>query len=97
MAQLWTEKRVVISPDAQTLASAVAGRLLERLARRSGAGKTSHVLLTGGVIGTAVLRAAGASPARTKVDWSTVHLWWGDELFLPASDPERNDVRVAVA
>lgn len=93
MAQLWTEKRVVISPDAQTLASAVAGRLLERLARRSGAGKTSHVLLTGGVIGTAVLRAAGASPARTKVDWSTVHLWWGDELFLPASDPERNDVR----
>ena len=22
-----------------------------------------------------------------------MHLWWGDELFLPASDPERNDVR----
>ena len=59
MAQLWTAKRVVISPDAPTLADAVASRLLSRLAKRSAAGKTSHLALAGGAIGTAVLRAAG--------------------------------------
>ncbi|GAA1641659.1 6-phosphogluconolactonase [Microbacterium flavum] len=92
MAQLWTEKRVVISGDADVLASDVAERLLVRLIRRSTAGKTSHLVLTGGAIGTEVLRAAGEHPRRSEVDWSTVHLWWGDERFLPAGHEERNDV-----
>ncbi|PZU48341.1 MAG: 6-phosphogluconolactonase [Microbacterium sp.] len=91
MAQLWTEKRVVISPDAGALASAVADRLLSRLVRRSAAGKVSHLALTGGGIGTEVLRVAGAHPLRERVDWSTVHLWWGDERFLPAGHEDRND------
>lgn len=92
MTQPGTEKRVVISADAASLASAVAERLLVRLARRAAAGKTSHLALTGGTIGTAVLRAAGAHPRRGEVDWSRVHLWWGDERFVPAGSDERNDV-----
>lgn len=92
MAQLWTEKRVVISPDADSLASDVAERLLLRLARRSAAGKVSHIALTGGGIGTEVLRAVGAHHLRGQVDWRTVHLWWGDERFVPAGDAQRNDL-----
>lgn len=86
-----TEKRVVISADAVTLASAVARRLLDRLVRRSAAGKTSHVVLTGGAIGTEVLRAAGADERRRDVDWTTVHFWWGDERFVPRDSDERNE------
>ncbi len=91
MTQLWTEKRVVVSRDAAGLASDVAKRLLDRLIRRTASGKTSHLVLTGGAIGTAVLRAAGSHPRRGDVDWSAVHLWWGDERFLPAGHAERND------
>ncbi len=91
MTQLWTEKRVIISPDAETLATSVASRLIDRLVRRSAAGKVSHIALTGGAIGTAVLRAAGADPRRHEVDWSNVHFWWGDERFLPRDDAERNE------
>lgn len=91
MAQLWTEKRVVVSSDAEALAHDVADRLMVRLVRRSSAGKTSHIALTGGVIGTQVLAAAGAHPRRGEVDWSRVHLWWGDERFVPSADPDRND------
>jgi 6-phosphogluconolactonase len=91
MAQLWTEKRVIISPDAEALASSVAARLIDRLVRRSAAGKVSHIALTGGAIGTAVLRAAGNDPRRRDVDWSTVHFWWGDERFLPRDHEERNE------
>ena len=65
MAQLWTEKRVVISAGAETLASDVAERLIVRLIRRSLTGKVSHLVLTGGTIGTDVLRAAGAHPRRS--------------------------------
>lgn len=91
MTQLWTEKRVIISSDAEALASSVASRLIDRLVRRSTAGKVSHIALTGGAIGTAVLRAAGIDPRRHDVDWSTVHFWWGDERFLPRDHAERNE------
>lgn len=91
MAQLWTEKRVVISEDADRLASDVAERLLVRLIRRTTAGKTSHLVLTGGAIGTEVLHAVGSHPRRSDVDWSAVHLWWGDEYFLPAGHATRNE------
>lgn len=92
MVQLWTEKRVVISDDAQSLSSAVADRLIVRLIRRSQFGKVSHIALTGGVIGTHVLRAAGSHPDRGQVNWSNVHLWWGDERFLAGDDEDRNDL-----
>src|SRR5437764_498288 len=32
-----------------------------------------------------------AAPARDAVDWPRLDVWWGDERFRPAGDPERND------
>jgi len=92
MAEFWTEKSVVVSPDPQALADAVAARLLQRLVKRSAAGKTTHLVLTGGAIGTAVLRAAGERSDRADVDWSAVHFWWGDERFVPRDSEERNEL-----
>ncbi len=48
-------------------------------------------MLTGGGIGTKVMDAIGDSPARDAVDWQRVDIWWGDERFKPAGDPERNE------
>lgn len=31
-----------------------------------------------------------AGEAAPQVDWSRVDVWWGDERFVPAYDPERN-------
>lgn len=49
------------------------------------------MVLTGGGIGTYVLAELAAAPARDAVDWPRVHVWWGDERFLPAGHPERNE------
>ena len=49
------------------------------------------MVLTGGSVGVAVLRAVRDSPARAAVDWRRVDVWWGDERWVPADDPERND------
>ncbi len=51
----------------------------------------ASVVLTGGGIGTKVLAELAAAPARDAVDWRRVDIWWGDERFLQAGDPERNE------
>lgn len=97
MSEFRAEKRVVVRPDAQTLARGVAKRFFQRVSARAAEGKTTHILLTGGTAGTAVLHAAGESDRRREVDWSKVHFWWGDERFVPAGDPERNETAARAA
>ncbi len=70
-------------PDAAALADAVAARLITRLVERLADAGHAHLCLTGGGIGTAVLAAIAASPARDSVDWPRVDIWWGDERYLP--------------
>ena len=84
-------REVVVHPDAAVLAQAVAARLLTRLLDVQSVRRPVHVGVTGGTIGTEVLAAVAASPLRDAVDWSGVHVWWGDERFLPDGDAERNE------
>ena len=84
---------VLVHPDADVLAAATAARLLTRLIDLQSHRSPVHVVLTGGTVGIATLRAAAASPVRDAVDWSGVHLWWGDERFLPDGDPDRNETQ----
>jgi 6-phosphogluconolactonase len=91
MSENGAVKRVVIAPDADALAASVADRLYVRVGKRTRAGKTVHVSLTGGGMGTAVLRAAAAHPDATRIDWSLVHFWWSDERFVPAGSADRNE------
>ncbi len=91
MAEFWTEKRVVISPDADSLVASVSTRFFDRVSKRVAGGKTAHVALTGGVIAGEGLRALGTQAAAHPLDWSRVHLWWSDEVFAPAGDPTRHD------
>ncbi len=88
---------VVRHPDAVALAEAVAARLATCLVERQTDAGAVHVCLTGGGIGTASLAALAAGPARDAVDWGRVHLWWGDERFLPAGDLERNETGARAA
>ena len=82
---------VVVAPDADVLAHAVAARLLTALADAQAARGVASVVLTGGGIGIALLRAVRGSAARAAVDWRRVDVWWGDERFVAADDPERNE------
>ena len=82
---------VFVYSSGDLLASAAAARTVTRLADALAATGRAHVVLTGGGIGTKVLAAIAASPARDAVDWSQVDFWWGDERFEPEGDPERNE------
>jgi 6-phosphogluconolactonase len=80
---------VVVRPGADELAATVAGELVARLAAAQAEHGTASVVLTGGGIGTAVLRAVAA--ASGELDWTRVDVWWGDERWVPAADDDRNE------
>ncbi len=84
---------VVVHPDKQLLADASGARLLNAILDAQALRGEAHVVLTGGSMGSAILASLGASPACPAIDWGRVHLWWGDERFLPEGDPDRNETQ----
>ena len=88
---------VVVVPDADVLAATVASRLVAKIVDAQAERGTASVVLTGGRIAAKVLRTVKDLPAARAIDWSHVDLWWGDERFLPAGDPDRNETQARKA
>ncbi len=88
---------VLRHPTPAALARDVAARTITTLVERVADAGIAHLCLTGGGIGTACLREIAEGPGVDAVDWSQVHVWWGDERFLPHGDPERNDTGARAA
>jgi 6-phosphogluconolactonase len=84
---------VVVHADPAALATAAAVRLLARLVDVQAARGSASIVLTGGRSGAAIYQAVRDSPDRGAVDWSRLDIWWGDERFLPAGHPDRNDTQ----
>ncbi|HEU5472777.1 MAG TPA: 6-phosphogluconolactonase [Actinophytocola sp.] len=89
--------QVVAYANAELLAAATAARLVTRLVDAQAARGSASLVLTGGGIGIAVLEQLRATPARDAIDWSRVDLYWGDERFLPAGHPDRNETQARAA
>jgi 6-phosphogluconolactonase len=85
-----SQPEVVVERSAEELAARTAERLVGALgaALRNGAGE-AHLVVTGGGILEKVLAAVADRAA--SVEWSRVHVWWGDERYVPSDSDERND------
>lgn len=92
-----SEPEIIRHPDAETLADAVADELVRQLQAAVADRGVAHLVLTGGGIGIAVLTHLRRIAERVGLDWSNIHLWWGDERFLPDRDPERNETQAREA
>lgn len=89
------DPNIVVEKDAETLAATVAERLDEAIDEALRTRKEAHVVLTGGSMGEAVMKAWAAR--RSEHDWFNVNLWWGDERYVAADDDDRNDKQAADA
>ena len=87
------ERTLIVYPDPRLLAQAVAARTLLTLNEVLGTpGRDrADIAVTGGTDGTAILESMASSALLDIVDWSRVHVWWGDERFVAADSDERND------
>ncbi|MET7686131.1 6-phosphogluconolactonase [Streptomyces sp. NPDC005423] len=89
--------QLVVHRDKELMAQAAAARLITKIVDAQASRGHASIVLTGGRNGNGLLAALAAQPARDAVDWSRLDLWWGDERFLPAGDPDRNDTQAREA
>lgn len=89
--------RVVTLPDRTAVETAVATDVLIELARAIADRGRADIVLTGGTVGIGSLAAIARHPDRDEIDWRAVRVWWGDERFVPTSNPDRNEVQATDA
>lgn len=82
-------------PDTAALVAAAGERLVEQLTSVIDFRGRATVVLTGGGTGIGVL--AKLADAADRINWSKVHLFWGDDRFVPAGDDERNEKQARAA
>jgi 6-phosphogluconolactonase len=72
---------VLRDPDEVSLAAAetIADRLRGAVDQRGRADWAT----TGGSAPTGIYRALSVAPLRGRVPWQAVHLWWGDDRYVP--------------
>ncbi|GAA3715122.1 6-phosphogluconolactonase [Gordonia hankookensis] len=78
----------LVFDDKNDLVATAANRFVDLVTRAQTERGVASVVLTGGSNGIAILRALAADSG--DIDWSRVELFWGDDRFVPADDPERN-------
>ena len=74
-------------PDTDTLVAGAGDRLAAAINGAIAERGLAMIVLTGGGTGIALLKRLGTHP----VDWARVHLFWGDDRFVPHDDDERNE------
>jgi 6-phosphogluconolactonase len=89
------EPTVRRSATPEELADTVAGLLVSVLSRAQADGRIPSVALTGGTIAAKVHESIAASPHAEEVDWSRVDVWFGDERYVAADDPDRNALQAS--
>jgi 6-phosphogluconolactonase len=80
---------VEIFADSDALVQAAGARLVEVIRSAVAARDGALIVLTGGGNGNGLLKYL-ANHAQ-EIDWSKVHLFWGDERYVPEDDEERNE------
>jgi 6-phosphogluconolactonase len=80
--------RVLATADA--VAEAAAGVVARVLGEAVLARGVAHWATTGGSSAPPMYRRLGGRPLRDTVDWEHVHVWWGDDRFVPPDDPLSN-------
>ncbi len=89
MADLGGAELVVVADD-QAVAEESARRVIAVLAAAVAQRGVAHIALTGGSSAVPFFRAMRTAEHRAALDWWKVHLWWGDERFVPIDHPQSN-------
>jgi 6-phosphogluconolactonase len=83
----WSDARLEILEDAETLARHVADWLIAGATR---SGRPFAIALSGGSTPRRLYELLGGPPRREVVPWERTHWFWGDERFVPYDSPESN-------
>ncbi len=74
-------------PDSDALVAAVGDRLADEIVSAVALRGRANIVVSGGGTGIKLL----ARLHDDRIDWSKVHVFFGDERYVPEADDERND------
>lgn len=82
--------KVVIVQDSAALAEAAAETMIETVAEAISAHGRAVVALSGGSTPQQMGELVAKDEYRRRIDWPRLHLFWGDERWVPLDDAESN-------
>jgi 6-phosphogluconolactonase len=81
---------IVVEPDARQVAHAAAERIVDWAGQAIDARGRFTIALAGGSTPKATYQRLASEPHRDAIDWSRVHVFWGDERCVPPMDRSSN-------
>jgi 6-phosphogluconolactonase len=84
------EPRLVVVADPATAAAEAARHVATSLAGAIAARGRAHWATSGGSTPIGIYQRLVAPPLRDTVPWQDVHVWWGDDRFVPRDHPLSN-------
>ncbi|MCG6566217.1 6-phosphogluconolactonase [Tessaracoccus sp. ZS01] len=85
--------RVVRLETAADVSRVVAAQLLAKIIELQRTQDTVHLCLTGGNAANAMYEQFAELADGSALDASKLQLWWGNEHFVPTTDPARNSLQ----
>lgn len=85
---------VQILPNAETVAQEAASFIVQRIKGVLSRRDRFTICLSGGSTPKRLHQLLAEAPLIDQVDWSKIHVFWGDERYVPLED-ERNNARMA--
>jgi 6-phosphogluconolactonase len=84
------EPKLLVLADAGAAAREAARRIAAALIAAAELRGRADFCTTGGSTPIAIYRLLARSPLCDGIPWRQVHVWWGDERFVPRDHPESN-------
>jgi 6-phosphogluconolactonase/glucosamine-6-phosphate isomerase/deaminase len=85
-----TEPAVIVLPDAAGVSWAAAERIADTLAAAVAARGIAHIAMTGGSTPVPIYRHLASAAMRDRVPWERIHIWFGDDRYVPRDHPLSN-------
>ncbi len=85
---------LIIAKDPEELSRELAGWMTEFIRKTIELKGACHLVLSGGKTPEKLYRLLAEDPFREKISWEKLHIYWGDERYVPFSD-ERNNAKLA--
>lgn len=81
---------VLVLADEESVSREAARRTVEGLRAAIEIRGEAHLALSGGSSAVSLYRVMAQDPWRSALPWDSVHMWWGDDRFVPRDHPESN-------
>jgi 6-phosphogluconolactonase len=76
--------------DGNSVAVAAADQFVETVGLLLKGKHEVHINVTGGTLGILSLKKIAEHPACESLDWGSIHVWWGDDRFVPFGHADSN-------